>query len=215
MNSVTSVKTRTPHIKEGTIWSLRRAAVLAVLIACSACGSDRPRRQRAPDLPEVDSVAPTSTREALDVPENWQRVTHPVGLYFYQPPGFTFGLDAARLNDCDANTPSADVPVLDRGFLEVWPLTLAMRRGDVNQIARTNGFTLDSTEVASHEGGGTTVRRGEGWLLLSGRTDVASITFASVRAPGGCYLIWAARGMDINADTLGMVLSTLKFGSPP
>ena len=193
------------------------AILLFVTAGVVACGpSDRSRsRDRSPDVAEVDSVAPTSTRAEFDVPQNWELVRNPAGMYFYQPRGFTFGLNATPLDQCDATTPGADVPVLDRGFLDFWPLTIAMRRGDLNQIARTNGFTLDSTEVAAHEGDSTTARRGEGWLLLSGRSSVASITFASARAPGGCYLIWAARGMDIDPDTLGLVLSTLKFGAPP
>lgn len=193
------------------------AAALLVAAGLVACGpSDRSRsRDRSPDFAEVDSVAPTSTRAEFDVPRNWELVRNPDGMYFYQPLGFTFGLNATRLDQCDSSTPGADVPVLDRGFLEFWPITIAMRRGDLNRIARANGFTLDSTAMAAHEGDSTTMRRGEGWLLLSGRSAVANITFASTRAPGGCYLIWAARGMDIDPDTLGLVLSTVKFGSPP
>lgn len=193
--------------------------LFAAIAVAAACGPDRSRQRSrsadADDPAEVDPALPTTVRPEFEVPADWETVSNPAGLYFHQPRGFTFGLDAARLHECNASTPRAEVPVLDRGFLEEWPLTMAMRRGDLNQIARTNGFTLDSTDVASHEGGGTTVKRGEGWLLLSGRSEVAAITFGAVRAPGGCYLVLAARGMEINPDTLGLVLGTLRFGAPP
>ncbi|MEX2177297.1 MAG: hypothetical protein WD801_01210, partial [Gemmatimonadaceae bacterium] len=196
-----------------------RKSVLLLILSAAACGP--PDRSRTRELPaqeaQVDRGAPVSTREAFVAPDSWERVVHPAGLHFLQPVGFTFGLQAARIQECDEHTPRADSPVLDRGFLELWPLTIAMRRGDVNEIARTNGFTLDSTKISVHEGGGdeTTVRRGEGWLLLSGRADRTTVLFAANRAPGGCYLIWAARGSDLDPDTLGLVLSTLRFGAPP
>lgn len=188
-------------------------AGLAFAVACSAGESPR-KRPRADTAAAVDSIIPTDVRQAFVVPAEWDTIVNPNGMTFRQPPGFTLGLDAARLGKCDDSAPEADMPVFDKTFMERWPLTLGMRRGDVNRIARANGFTLDSTEVGTHEsaGGSTTVKRGEGWILLSGETaNRVSVTFAAVRHPAGCHMVWAARGADLNPDTLGMVLSTVRF----
>ena len=194
-----------------------RRFILAVVVLPLACStSDAPARKRrwADTAAPVDSVIPTDVREGFTPPETWETVTNPNGLVFSQPPAFTLGLDAARLESCDADTPDAEMPVFDKTFMERWPLTLAMRRGDVNRIARTNGFTLDSTEIATHESGGasTTMKRGEGWLLLTGQTaNRVSVLFAAVRHPAGCHLVWASRGAELHPDTLGLVLSTVRF----
>jgi len=189
-------------------------AVLAVVVLACGQGESRQRRVRAETAAPVDTSFTGSVRDVVTIPESWDTVTNPNGIQFRQPAGFTFGLDAARLDSCDANTPAADSAIFDKTFLERWPLTLAVRRGDVNRIASTNGFTLDSTDVATHEGGGgaTTMRTGEGWLLLSGRTAAGiNVLFAAVRVPGGCHLIWAARGAELNADTLALVLSSVRL----
>lgn len=186
-------------------------------VAGVACSSEpRARRVRAETAAPVDS-ARGELQVRFQAPETWELVSNPSGLRFRQPPGFTVGLNVARVGSCDSATPAADSAIFDKTFLERWPLTLAMRRGDVNQIARANGFTLDSTDVATHEssGAGTTLKTGEGWLLLSGETaSRVSVLFASVRHPAGCNLIWAARGADLDADTLGMVLATVRFENP-
>lgn len=196
-----------------------RAVLLAAVGALAACGPTetpeaRRRRLRGDTVAPVDTTFTGSVRDAVTIPEAWDTVTNPNGLLFRQPPGFTYGLDAVRLDRCDATTPRADSAIFDKTFLERWPLTIAVRRGNVNQIARTNGFTLDSTDLATHEsgGGGTTMRTGEGWLVLSGRTasDI-TVLFAAKRLPGDCHLIWAARGAELDPDTLGMVLSTVRF----
>lgn len=187
---------------------------IAFALACSSGDSSPRRRSRADTAAPVDSVIPTDVRQAFAAPAEWQTITNPNGLTFRQPAGFTIGLDAARLEPCDDDTPDAEMPVFDKTFMQRWPLTLAMRRGDVNRIARTNGFTLDSTEVATHESGGgaTTVKRGEGWILLSGETaNRVSVLFAAVRHPAGCHLVWASRGSGLDPDTLGLVLSTVRF----
>lgn len=196
---------------------MQRIVLLTVAFALTACSSGEPasRRRRAETAAPVDTVIPVDVRQAFTPPEGWEQVTNPRGLTFHQPPAFTFGLNAAPIGQCDEGTPGADTPILDRSFMEAWPLTLAMRRGDVNRIARANGFTLDSTEVGTHEaadGSSTTMKRGEGWILLSGRTaSSVTVLFGSVRHPGGCHLVWAARGADLNPDTLGLVLSTVRF----
>ena len=188
--------------------------LFAFALACSTGDAPSRKRRRADTAAPVDTVIPTDVRQGFTAPETWETVTNPNGLTFQQPPGFTLGLDAARLESCDADTPDAEMPVFDKTFMERWPLTLAMRRGDVNRIARTNGFTLDSTEVGTHESGGgsTTMKRGEGWLLLSGETaNRVSVLFAAVRHPAGCHLVWASRGAELHPDTLGLVLSTVRF----
>jgi hypothetical protein len=194
-----------------------RRLTLYLLVATSiaACTADAPgssrRRSRAPNAAEVDSGIPGEVRQSFVAPESWDTVTNASGLTFRQPREFTTGLGSARLGGCGAATPGAEVPVLDKGFLERWPLTLGMRRGDVNQIASANGFTIDSTDVATHDGEGTRLRTGEGWTLLSGRSNGVTVLFAAVRHPAGCHLIWAARGAELNTDTLGMVLATVRF----
>ena len=192
-----------------------RVIVLSILAAAVACDSSEPRRRRRADTAApVDSVIPADVRQAFVAPDEWESVNNPSGLTFRQPPAFTLGLGQVPLEPCTDGTPQAEVPIFDRTFMERWPLTLAMRRGDVNRIARANGFTLDSTEVGTHESGddSTTVRRGEGWILLSGRTAAdVSVLFAAVRHPAGCHLVWGARGADLHPDTLGMVLSTVRF----
>lgn len=183
------------------------------MAACSPTG-DAGRRARAETAAPVDSVIPVDVRQEFVPPDDWETVVNPGGMRFRQPAAFTLGLDAAPIEPCTDTTPRFDVPVFERTLMERWPLTLAMRRGDVNRIARTNGFTLDSTEVGTHEsaGGSTTVRRGRGWILLSGTTDAnVSVLFAAVRHPAGCHLVWAARGADLDPDTLGMVLGTVRF----
>lgn len=197
---------------------LRRAFVVALWLA-AACGPTEMDRRRAERRAQKDTAAPIDTtfrgsvHDAADVPVTWDTVVNPSGVTFRQPHGFTFGLDAVRLHKCDATTPPADSAIFDKTFLERWPLTLAIRRGDVNRIARANGFTLDSTDVATHEGrDSTTVRSGKGWVVLSGETVKGiSVLFAAKRLPGDCYLIWAARGAALNPDTLGMVLSTVQY----
>jgi hypothetical protein len=189
--------------------------LVAGSLACSAGGSDADRRRRrAETAAPVDTVIPVDVRQAFTPPDAWERVQNAGGLTFRQPAAFTLGLDARPIEPCDENTPGADSAIFDKTFMERWPLTLAMRRGDVNRIARTNGFTLDSTEVGTHgsAGGHTTVKRGEGWILLSGETAAdISVMFAAVRHPAGCHLVWAARGADLDPDTLAMVLSTVRF----
>jgi hypothetical protein len=197
-----------------------RATLLALLLGFglvgTACESDvektsrRRRTTKAPD--RTDTSLPMNIQVAFVPPASWERVNLPAGLTFTQPPGFT--VVNAPGTTCDANTPPADTPVLRTEISDRWPLTLAMRRGDLARIARANGFTIDSTDIAAHgqrPGDTTIVKDGEGWMLLSGRGT--NVLFASVRAPNGCYLVWAARGIQINVDTLGLVLGTVRFGT--
>jgi hypothetical protein len=186
--------------------------LLGLAIACSDNSSRK--RRRADTAAPVDTVAAMDVRRTFEAPPDWEQVVNPGGLTFRQPENFTLGLGGAKIEQCNDSTPQAEVPVFDKTFMERWPLTLAMRRGDVNRIARANGFTLDSTEVGTHEstGGSTTVKRGEGWLLLSGQTaNSVSVLFAAVRHPAGCHLVWASRGAELDADTLGRVLTTVRF----
>jgi hypothetical protein len=189
--------------------------ILVLLALAMACSNDAPRkRRRADTAAPVDTMAAMDVRRTFETPPDWEEVTNPSGLTFRQPENFTLGLGATAIQQCSDSTPQADVPIFDKTFMERWPLTLAMRRGDVNRIARTNGFTLDSTEVGTHEstGGSTTVKRGEGWLLLSGESaNTVSVLFAAVRHPAGCHLVWASRGAELDPDTLGMVLTTVRF----
>lgn len=195
-----------------------RALVLLGILATAACESDierQNRMRRSRGEKTADTVLPRDQRVPFEPPASWEHVALPAGLEFRQPPNFTV-VNAPTII-CDATTLPDSVPVLNTQFSSRWPLTLAMRRGDMARIARANGFTIDSTEIATHgqkPGDSTIVRRGEGWMLLNGRSDV-SVLLASVRAPNGCYLLWAGRGIDINADTLGFVLGTVRFGAPP
>lgn len=195
---------------------MHRVIAFLIAVAVLACSSGDPARakRRADTAAPVDSVIPTDVRQAFRAPADWDTVANPGGLRFRQPRNFTLGLGVVRLDPCDDGTPQAETPIFDKTFMERWPLTLAMRKGNVNHIARANGFTLDSTEVGTHEssGGSTTVRRGEGWILLSGETAArVPVLFAAVRHPAGCHLVWAARGADLDPDTLGLVLSTVRF----
>ena len=151
-------------------------------------------------------------RVPFQPPGGWDHVRLPAGLEFRQPPGFTV-VNAPAIR-CDESTSADSVSVLRTDLSSRWPLTLAMRRGDLARIARANGFTIDSTEVAAHgqqPGDTTLVRRGEGWTLLSGRSAETTVLLAAVRAPNGCYLLWAGRGVNIDVDTLGLVLGTVRF----
>lgn len=145
-------------------------------------------------------------------PAAWEHVRLADGLDFHQPRGFTI-VNGPAIH-CDSTTLADSVPVLRTDLANTWPLTLAMRRGDLARIARANSFTIDSTDIAAHgerPGDSTVVRRGEGWQLLSGRSNGIPVLLASVRAPNGCYLLWAGRGIQINVDTLGLVLGTVRF----
>lgn len=151
-------------------------------------------------------------RVPFQPPVSWEHVRLPEGLEFRQPPGFTI-VNAPEIR-CDSTTRPDSMPVFRTELSDRWPLSLTMRRGDLARIARANSFTIDSTDIAAHRQRAddtTLVRRGEGWLLLSGRSSGTPVLLASVRAPNGCYLLWAGRGVDIDADTLGLVLGTVRF----
>jgi hypothetical protein len=193
------------------------ARALLVLAALAvACNEPRPeqysktpRRREVKAEDRTDASLPMDVRVDFVPPASWERVQLSNGVEFRQPAGFTI-VNAPSVS-CHADTPPADVPILRTEIAERWPLTLAMRRGDLADIARANGFTIDSTDIAAHgqhPGDTTVVRRGEGWMLLSGRSGTP-VLLASVRAQD-CYLLWAARGMTINVDTLALVLRTVQ-----
>ena len=191
---------------------------LTLLAACSPPPSDdRPRRRNTKAAgPRVDSARP-EVQVAFAPPPGWDTVRLSRGVVFHQPPKYGLGLSDATLTSCESAA-DADVPIFDARISDRWPLTLALRKGDLNRMARANGFVLDSVKLATigqPAGDSVTVRRGEGWMLASGRTlsrgTPLHILFGTVRYPGGCYLVMAARGVDISADTLGMVLSTIRY----
>lgn len=192
-----------------------RRALLAALALLCACNEPRPEgpstRRRAPKADDrTDTTLAMDVRVPFTPPATWERVQL-AGLEFRQPRGFSV-VNAPAIR-CDASTRADSVPVLNTAISDRWPLTLAMRRGDLARIARANGFTIDSTDIAAHgqrPGDTTLVRRGEGWLILNGRA-ATSMLLASVRAPNGCHLLWASRGTEINVDTLGLVLGTVRF----
>ncbi|HYC52525.1 MAG TPA: hypothetical protein VEB19_15540 [Gemmatimonadaceae bacterium] len=195
---------------------LTLAVTMALVLACNEPRPEGPssRRRAAKTVDRTDTSLPMDVKVAFEPPSSWERVKLPTGLEFSQPPGFTIVNGPAIV--CDARTLPGDSSVLRTELAERWPLTLAMRRGDLAQIARANGFTLDSTDIAAHgqqPGDTTIVRRGEGWLLLYGRTAARPL-LATVRAPDGCSLVWAARGSEINVDTLGLVMATVRYGAP-
>ena len=183
------------------------------LLACdtrSAAERRADRRTKAADL--TDKTLAMDVRVPFRPPAAWDHVRLPAGLEFRQPSGFT--IVNAPVIRCDENTLHDSVSVLRSDLSDRWPLTLAMRRGDLARIARANHFTIDSTDIAAHAqraGDTTLVRRGEGWMLLSGNSSGTNVLLASVRAPNGCYLLWAGRGFDIDVDTLGLVLGTVRF----
>lgn len=192
--------------------------VVALLLACDEPRPEGPaprRRTKAAKVPDrTDSALPMDIKVAFEPPASWERVRLPAGIEFSQPPGFAVVNAPAVV--CNSSTLPADSSLLRTELSDRWPLTLAMRRGDLSRIARANSFTIDSTDIAAHNqqpGDTTIVRRGEGWLLLYGRTRARPL-LATVRAPDGCFLVWASRGADINVDTLGLVLGTVKFAVP-
>ena len=196
---------------------------LPLLAACDQPQTDQARRRRSADVArfaKTDSTIPPDRVIPFVIPATWDLVKLPTsGVEFHQPRGFISVTDAA-VGGCNRATLPDSMPVLQTALLDRWPMTLAMRRGDLNRLARVNGFVLDSTTITTigqRENDSTRVRRGEGWLVLSGHTTVSSgpvsVIFASVRYPGGCFLTLAARGVEINIDTLGLVLGTLKFGT--
>jgi hypothetical protein len=201
-------------------------AISLVLLLVLGCGDDgrgsqADRGRRRAITGRRDSAIPKDVIVPFEVPANWDTVKLSRGAEYRQPPGFTRSLNDRDAGDCDSRTLPADSAILRTELLRRWPLTLAMRRGDLTRLAAVNGFKLDSTAIGTHgqrEGDSTRVRRGEGWLLLSGRSwvknDSVDVLFGAVRYPGGCYLVLAARGVEINVDTLGYVLGTLRFTAP-
>lgn len=192
--------------------------LLLLLLACDQPQTERARRTRTSFGVRVDSVIPPDRTIPFEIPASWETVKLASGVQYHQPPGFALGLNDNMVGGCNAQTYPVDSAVLHTAFANRWPLTLAMRRGDLNRLARVNGFILDSTIITTsgqRAPDSTRVRQGEGWLLASGRTwvrnDPVDILFGAVRYPGGCYLALAARGVDINIDTLGYVLGTVKF----
>ena len=195
---------------------MHRPAVLIVALLALACNEPRPegppaRRRATKAVDRTDTALPMDVKVAFQPPASWEHVRLPAGLEFWQPTGFTVVNAPAVV--CDATTSPADSSVLHTELADRWPLTLAMRRGDLARIARANGFTIDSTDIAAHgqQPGDTTIaRHGEGWMLLYGRTAARPL-LATVRAPNGCSLVWAARGTHINVDTLALVIGTVRF----
>jgi hypothetical protein len=189
---------------------MRRLTLL--LLAVAAC-YDQPAVRRRPTA-RADTVIPIrgELQQAFVPPPEWERIKLASGLQFSQPRGFTVGITDNAIGLCDENTPAGNVPVLATAFSEHWPLTVRMRRGERADIARANGFVLDSTEIVAvgQTPERTKVRRGEGWILLSAPGSL----FGELRHPGGCQLVWAARGIDINLDTLGYVIASVRFGAP-
>jgi len=192
---------------------------LELLVACEPPPREEMQRRRdarTKTSARVDTFRP-EIQVAFEAPASWDTVRLSRGVVFHQPPKYGLGLSDATLTSCDSATP-ADVPMFDATISDRWPLTLALRKGDLNRRARANGFVLDSTVIATQgqpAGDSTTLRRGEGWMLLAGRTvshgRMLPVLFGTVRYPGGCYLVMAARGVEISVDTLGMVLSTIRY----
>ena len=212
-------------LRASLLLSTMRAAPLLLLLLL-ACGDDgrgslADRGKRRTIAGRRDSAIPKDVIVPFEVPASWDTIKLSRGAEYRQPPGFTLGLNDRNAGDCDSRTLPADSAILRTEFLRRWPLTLGMRRGDLTRLAAVNGFTLDSTAIGTHGqrgGDSTRVRRGEGWLLLSGRSwvrnDPVDVLFGAVRYPGGCYLVLAARGVEISVDTLGYVLGTLRFTEP-
>ena len=188
-----------------------------VLLALSAACSDFKMQREAEAKRRAEfqkSVAPDSgvatPEPKFEAPDDWETVRLAMGGYFRQPEGFTFGLRGAVLG-CDY-APPADSAVLPKDIAMPFPMTLTTRKGQIGEIAYANGFTIDSTDIAEHGSKETpAMRRGEGFLLLSGRRMV----FGATRHPHGCMIIWAARGVQVNPDTMALVMSTVRFGAPP
>lgn len=198
--------------------------LLLLLLGCDQPQTEaaRARRVRAPSS-RTDTVIPPDRTIPFQVPASWETVKLASGVQYQQPPGFALGLNDNMVGGCNAQTYPVDSAVLHTAFSSRWPLTLAMRRGDLNRLALANGFVLDSTIIAiagQRDPDSTHIRRGEGWVLLGGHTwirnDPVNVLFGALRYPGGCYLTLAARGVEINIDTLGYVLGTVKFpaGAP-
>jgi hypothetical protein len=194
--------------------------VLMLLLACDQPQTEQARRARAAAVVRrLDSTMPPDVIIRFTAPASWEVVRLSRGIEYRRPPGSTIGLSDVMLGGCDAETLPADMPLFQQSISNSWPLTVAMRRGDLARLARANGFILDSAVIATYgqaPSDSTSVRRGEGWLLLSGRTQVRNlplpVSFGALRYPGGCYLVVASRGVDLNVDTLGYVLSTVRFG---
>ncbi len=182
------------------------------LLSCDTRSAAERRTRRAQPENLTDKTLPMDVRVPFQPPPTWDHVRLPAGVEFHQPPGFTI-VNAPEIR-CDDTTMQDSLAVLRTDLANSWPLTLAMRRGDLARIARANGFIIDSTDIATQgqrAGDTTRVRRGEGWMLLSGKSTGTNVLLASVRAPNGCYLLWAGRGFDISVDTLGLVLGTVRF----
>lgn len=187
--------------------------VLGVL-ACDTRSAAERRTRRAATENLTDKTIPMDVRVPFHPPQTWEHVQLPAGVEFHQPPGFTI-VNSPAIR-CDDTTMPDSLSVLRTDLSNSWPLTLAMRRGDLARIGRANGFIIDSSDIvtAGQSARDTTlVRRGEGWMLLSGKSAGTEVLLASVRAPNGCYLLWVGRGFDINVDTLGLVLGTVRFVS--
>jgi hypothetical protein len=189
---------------------MRRLAL--VILAVLACYDQPAVRRRRPAEVDSPKAIPGELQRAFTPPPEWEEIVLPSGLQFSQPRGFTVGVTDNAVGLCDANTRAGDVPVLAEGFSARWPLTVRMRRGERNDIARANGFILDSTEIVAvgQTPERTKVRRGEGWILVSAPGSL----FGAVRHPAGCQLVWAARGIEKNLDTLGLVIASVRFGNP-
>lgn len=201
--------------------TVMRALALLILLAaaCDQPQTEQARRVRVASMPRrIDSTIPPDKVIPFAVPATWETIKLASGVQYQQPPGFALGLNDNMVGGCNAQTLPVDSAILHTTISNRWPLTLAMRRGDINRMARVNGFVLDTTIISTQgqrAGESPRVRRGEGWILLGGRTWVrdepVDILFGALRYPGGCYLSLAARGVDINIDTLGYVLGTVRF----
>jgi len=195
--------------------------LLLLLLACDQPQTDAARARRVRStVGRVDSAIPPDRIIPFAAPATWDTVKLASGVQYRQPPGFALGLNDNMVGGCNQRTLPVDSAILHTEIFNRWPLTLAMRRGDLNRMARVNGFVLDTTIISTQgqrPGESPRVRRGEGWVLVGGRTYVrdepVDVLLGALRYRGGCFLALAARGVEINIDTLGYVLSTVKF--PP
>jgi hypothetical protein len=191
---------------------MRRLTLLLLVVL--ACYDEPPQRRRPRQSGDRDTAVaiPGELQRAYVPPPEWERISLRSGLQFSQPPGFTVGVTDNAVGLCADNTPRGDVPVLATDISARWPLTIRMRRGERSDIARANGFILDSTEIVAvgQTPERTRVRHGEGWILVAAPGSL----FGAVRHPNGCQLVWAARGTEINLDTLGLVIASVRFGAP-
>ncbi len=150
------------------------------------------------------------------------------GLSFQYPHGLFEGDEPAVEARCARDTQTSDTAVA--GDETALSLRAVARRGSLELIAQANGVRIlgDTVELGAFADGPAEVRRGRGWLAVSGThahrhyapegglegTDPQEVFFGVNQLSDDCFLVWLASNEEdepYDVDTLAAVLASVRL----